>query len=112
MTNFTELYIDNAYILLRNRNTGNVAGARTDQDAHLLRSAPFLGICPANLERVSIKGVTVKGQEVDSEHQPLSQQVIIQFVRDSPSLRWLRSDLTEQNVAMLQQERPEISFVS
>jgi hypothetical protein len=27
-------------------------------------------------------------------------------------LRWLCSDLTEENVTMLKQERPEITFVS
>lgn len=28
-----------------------------------------------------------------------------------PSLRWLRSDLTAANVAMLKEERPDITFV-
>jgi len=35
------------------------------------------------------------------------------FVRNAPLLRWLRtSNLTEQSVAMLQQERPEVKFIS
>ncbi len=74
----------------------------------------FLGLCPPNLERVSIKGVTVEDQVigVGSERQPLSQEAIVQFVRNTPSLRWLRSDLTEQNVAMLQKDRPEMTLVS
>ncbi len=79
-----------------------------------LTAMAFLGLCPPNLERVSIKGVTVEDQVigVGSERQPLSQEAIVQFVRNTPSLRWLRSDLTEQNVAMLQKDRPEMTLVS
>ena len=44
--------------------------------------------------------------------QDLPQEVIVKMVRNRPQLRWLRSDLTPENVAMLQQERPEITFVS
>jgi hypothetical protein len=38
--------------------------------------------------------------------------MLIKMVRLHPTLRWLRSDLSEENVAMLKQERPEITFVS
>jgi hypothetical protein len=33
-------------------------------------------------------------------------------VRLYPTLKWLRSDLTAENVAFLQQERPGITFVT
>jgi hypothetical protein len=65
-----------------------------------------------HLERVTIKNTTWQAVEVEGEAQPLSQGIIIKFVRHTPTLRWLRSDLTEENVAMLQQERPDITFVS
>jgi hypothetical protein len=42
----------------------------------------------------------------------LPQEDIIQMVRNHPSLHWLRSDLSAENVAMLQQERLGITFVS
>jgi hypothetical protein len=63
-----------------------------------------------HLERLSIKNSTYfqNGKEV----QLVPQGMIIKFVRHTPTLRWLRSDLTEENVAMLQQERPAITFVT
>ena len=61
------------------------------------------------LERVSLLGTTWyrKGQL-----SRLSQEYLMEFVRRSPNLVWFRSDLTLENVAILQQERPNISFVS
>jgi hypothetical protein len=44
-------------------------------------SCPFIGLCPAKLEHVSIKAVIMKDHGVGSERQPLSEEVIIQFVR-------------------------------
>lgn len=44
--------------------------------------------------------------------QPVSQAVLMNIVRHHRSLRWLRSDLTSENVAILQQERPLVTFVS
>jgi hypothetical protein len=38
--------------------------------------------------------------------------VIITFVWHTQTLRWLASDLTEENAAMPQQERPDIEFVT
>jgi hypothetical protein len=62
------------------------------------------------LERVSIKNSswTFFNREV----HPVSQAMLIKMVRNHPALRWLRSDLTEENVAMLQKERPDITFVT
>jgi hypothetical protein len=62
------------------------------------------------LERLSVKNVT--SRLLHEEEQPVSQAMIIKFVRHTPTLRWLRSDLTEENVAMLQQERPDVTFVT
>jgi hypothetical protein len=42
----------------------------------------------------------------------LPQSAIIKFVRRAANLAWLRSDLTPENVAMLQRERPDVTFVS
>jgi hypothetical protein len=33
-------------------------------------------------------------------------------VRRTLTLRWFRSDLTAENVALLQRERPEVTFVT
>ena len=42
---------------------------------------------------------------------PVTQEMLIKMVRHHPTLRWLRSDLTEENIAMLQHECPEVTFV-
>jgi len=42
----------------------------------------------------------------------IPQDMLMKMVRHHPTLRWLRSDLTPENVAILQQERPDITFVS
>ncbi len=106
MTGLTELYMNNAYILHKQKLFLMRDGKRTKEPC------PFIGLCPAKLEHVSIKGIIMKDHGVGSERQPLSEEAIIQFVRNQASLRLLRSGLTEQNVAMLKQERPEIPFVS
>jgi hypothetical protein len=36
----------------------------------------------------------------------------IGFVRRTPNLKWLRSDLTPEGFVMLQQDRPDVTFVS
>lgn len=65
------------------------------------------------LERVSIK----KGRyhlsaspSAGARAKPIPQAALMTFVRRTPSLRWFRSDLTAQNVALLQAERPDIIF--
>jgi hypothetical protein len=64
------------------------------------------------LERLSIKGVTMSISFTNTQRVPLSQNMLIKMVRRHPTLKWLRSDLTNDNVAMLKQERPDIMFVS
>lgn len=63
------------------------------------------------LERLGIKNYAWAGNG-QKEYGPMPQEILIKMVRRHPNLRWLRSDLSEENVAMLQQERPEITFVS
>jgi hypothetical protein len=67
--------------------------------------------CHRQLERVSIKNVA---EVVGRGHQPraVTQEKLIKMVRRNPALRWLRSDLSEENTAMLRQERPEVTFVN
>jgi hypothetical protein len=48
-----------------------------------------------------------------NEIYDVTQDMIIKFVRNAPSsLIWFRSDLTKENIHMLQKERPEIEFVA
>ena len=69
-----------------------------------------------NLERLSIKRAT--WCTVDRDHHqetscgPLPQEMLMKMVRFHPTLRWLRSDLTQENVDIFKQERPDITFVT
>ena len=71
----------------------------------------FLSHCNGNLERVSLKGTkTQKIDEIVREPRPLPDEVLMKFVRATPTLRWFRSDLSLKAVAILKQERPEVQF--
>lgn len=63
------------------------------------------------LECLSLKGATMV-EEGTHTTVALPQETLINMVRHHPTLRWLRSDLTTENVAMLKRERPNITFVS
>lgn len=63
------------------------------------------------LERLSMKGCTWVDPFEEEKHA-ISQEMIMKMVRRLDRLRWLRSDLTNENLALLQQERPEITFVT
>jgi hypothetical protein len=47
------------------------------------------------------------------EVYPVTQKIIMKMVRLYPTLKWLQSDLTAENVAIMpKQERPGITFVT
>lgn len=60
-----------------------------------------------NLTRVSCRGARWYS---NAKFSPISQESLIQFVRSAPNLRWFRSDLFKENLAILREERPEIVF--
>jgi hypothetical protein len=81
--------------------------------------------CAGTLERVSIRNARYyvhdfRGRRKNEAQPPvfrnaakdLSQRAIVDLVRRAPNLRWLRSDLTPENGATLQRERPDVAFVS
>ena len=76
------------------------------------RHEPFLMRECKVVERLSIKNATWCLEENPLEKFPVTQGMLIKMVRRHPTLRWLRSDLSAENVAMLQREKPEITFVS
>ena len=61
--------------------------------------------CSKALERVSI-------QNMKCDDEVVPQDVLIKFVRNVPTLRWFRSDLTIENMNMLNLERPEIVLLN
>lgn len=71
----------------------------------------FFFACNKKLERVSLVGG--KYVKVGSTNVlDFPQWSLIRFVRNTPRLRWFRSDLTKENIQILSRERPEITFVS
>ena len=67
------------------------------------------------LKRISIKNAKFGRFARDYIVRPVSipQNALIKYIRNAPaSLRWFRSDLSDENITMLQKERPEIEFAN
>jgi hypothetical protein len=64
-----------------------------------------------SLERVTMKNASWK-LTYHSKAIPVPQDILIKLVRHHPTLRWFRSDLTDESIAMLKQERPEVTLVN
>lgn len=82
------------------------------RNRHFAGNGDYMFCYCTRLERVSIKGATIEICRMDRFVENISQNWIIDMVRRHPTLRWLRSDLSAENVQMLRQERPDITFVS
>ena len=65
----------------------------------------------SRLERLSMKNASYESHFHCGPHL-FSQNMLIKLVRHHPTLRWLRSDLTDENIAMLNEERPEVTLVN
>jgi len=53
------------------------------------------------LQWLNINNATWCLEENPQEKFPLRQEMVIKMVRNHPTLQWLRSDLSAENVAML-----------
>jgi hypothetical protein len=72
----------------------------------------FYHLLRGDLELVSIKNARYHTEALLGATRAIPQDGLIKFVRRATKLKWFRSDLTPVNVAMLQRERPEVTFVS
>ena len=101
----TELYLDDSRIVSPNEAMFNAN--MTDQVNYLWRHCP-------RLERLSMKNATYlpHSYPYQQDPQPLSQDMLIKLVRFHPTLRWLRCDLTNENIAMLKEERPQVTVIN
>jgi len=115
-TNLKEIYMDDSVFLFsRVSPRGRDKFLDLENDEH---SDIFLFYqCSTKLERVSIRnakwyvGEYING-EFRGETTVIPQNALIKFVRNAAqTLRWFRSDLTEDNMNMLRSERPGIEFV-
>jgi hypothetical protein len=66
--------------------------------------------CSTSLERVSICNMKFPRSTFIDDHrmQIFKQDALIKFVRNVPSLRWFQSDLSSENIVMLQEERSQL----
>jgi hypothetical protein len=65
--------------------------------------------CCKYLERVSVRNMKFPHSTVNEDERFIfNQNALIKFVRNAPSLRWLQSDLSRENIAMLQEERSRL----
>ena len=70
----------------------------------------FHKCCTKVLERVSIRNAKL-APFLSPDPKDISQDMLIKFIRNVPfSMHWFRSDLTQENIALLQKERPDIEF--
>ena len=62
------------------------------------------------LERVSVKGAKYH-YKLSTLLQPIPQDCLMKFVRcTGPNLKWFCSNLSKENVEILQKERPDVIF--
>ena len=91
-----------------------------DRETNPISNYPFLSEVQDQLVRVSCKGVhTLRSKipfwsNIDElyRNEFISQDDLMHFVRNAPKLWWFESNLTCDNIRILQQERPEVVFVS
>jgi hypothetical protein len=103
--NLTELYIDGSKFRPR--------FVRRMSSQHPNHANQYM-FCPCpSIERLSIKECKVSNPTPSGmQSRLLPQALLIKMIRNHPSLHWLRSDLSAEHVAMLQQEHPDTTFVS
>ena len=114
-----------------------IAATRREEDDVFLdpdqpTACPFSHVLP-NLERISLRGCRYYDMKMEKEHasltsssppldpanhhscvvrgKPFTQLSLIKIVRGAQNLTWFQSDLSEENVAMLKEERPDVTFV-
>ena len=94
--NLKELYTDDSVF------------ANYDNDYSIFCNNGFIfHRCCNSLERVSIRNAKLIAF---IGYCKVPQHALIKFVRMVPSLRWFRSDLTQDNMNMLRLERPEVEL--
>jgi len=71
-----------------------------------------LCLCSDILERISLVDAKYYNFDEGRVGVPFTQTGLIKLVRGAPKLRWLRSDLSPDNVDMLKAEFPHITFCS
>jgi hypothetical protein len=113
-----EIHMNNIDFFIRLRDKDKISDLNNHRNVFIFHH------CCKSLERVSILDMDVSffddeidDYEIDYDDDgrydsTFIQNVLIKFVRNVPSLRWFRSDLTSENMTMLRMERPEIELLN
>ena len=109
-TNLREIYMDNSVFCVEDVDERDqLLDLENDEYSNIFL---FHKCSSKLLERVSIrnaKWVCCASDDLTA----IPQNALIKFIRNAPtSLRWFRSDLTEDNMNMLRSERPGIELVN
>jgi len=109
-TNLREIIMDGSCFTCIGGVDGTI-GKISDLENHP-RSFMFCRLESQVLERISIRRAKFRITYGDRRtYTAAPQNALIKFIRNAPrSLRWFRSDLSTENIAMLQLERPGIEF--
>ena len=106
-----ELYLDHSILNISSLNREYLAqlcDLEEDEDFYLLYGCK-------RLVRVSLKGCSCTTKFNSTHHPiiPIPQNALIKFVRSAPNtLRYFCSDLTNENIRLLQKERPAIELIN
>ena len=110
--NLKELHMDDAVFVVYDHEVAGVLLEMTEDaedDAAALPTLLLQKCSSTVLERVSLRNAKFA---VLGCHHDMPQMALLNFIRNAPmTLRWFRSNLTKDNIAIVQQERPAIEFV-
>ena len=108
--NLTELYMDGSQFFAWGALLKKLSDLENDKYSDIF----LFHKCGKGLERVSIKNAKYKiavrcrtTSRLVWEIENFPQNVLIKFVRNTPTLKWLRSDLTQDNIEMLRSEQEQ-----
>jgi hypothetical protein len=110
-SNLKEIIMDDSVFYCEYAQTMCHGEDEDDDDEDLTRRFIFHRCCET-LERVSIRNAKWFLDRTNITRM-ISQNALIKFVRLAPhTLRWFRSDLTQENINMLRLERPDIELIN
>ena len=112
-TSLKELYMDNGEFYFRDQNKSydfcTIFQGGTDYKPHLR----LFCLCPAKLERVSIRNATMKYLFLYDRATPLSFQHQEKLIRSlSSDLRWFQGEDQQSNMLKLRAEYTKVKFSS
>mmetsp|Transcript_7475 Transcript_7475/g.8557 ORF Transcript_7475/g.8557 Transcript_7475/m.8557 type:complete len:387 (+) Transcript_7475:142-1302(+) len=91
----------------------NIIGNHDDIDDDEYENIFLFHECCENLESVSIRNAHYVGHEDNTTKKCITQQALIKFVKNTArTLQWFRSDLSPENIRILQTEFENIQFLN